>query len=69
MSKVASIDIHTFEASYNIIGKYTEAWAPKTRETADHSLPYTIATAWREGRLTSDAYAQARLADAAPPGP
>ena len=36
VSQVASIDIATFEASYNIIGKYPEAWAPKTRETADH---------------------------------
>src|SRR5262249_38814242 len=26
--KVSAIDIHTFEASYNIIGKYKEAWAP-----------------------------------------
>ena len=29
VSKIASIDIATFEASYNIIGKYPEAWAPK----------------------------------------
>jgi len=44
-SGAKAIDIHTFEASYNIIGKYPEAWAPKTRETADHSLPYCTAAA------------------------
>ncbi len=49
VSQVASIDIATFEASYNIIGKYTEAWAPKTRETADHSLPYCTAAALHDG--------------------
>jgi 2-methylcitrate dehydratase len=49
VSQVASIDIDTFEASYNIIGKYPEAWTPKTRETADHSLPYCTAAALHDG--------------------
>src|SRR5262245_49209937 len=52
VSKVEKIDIDTFEASYNIIGKYTEAWAPKTRETADHSLPYCTAAALYDGDVT-----------------
>jgi 2-methylcitrate dehydratase len=49
VSQVASVVIHTFEASYNIIGKYKEAWAPRTRETADHSLPYCTAIALLDG--------------------
>jgi 2-methylcitrate dehydratase len=49
VSQVKSLDIHTFEACYNIIGKYPEAWAPKTRETADHSLPYCTAAALMDG--------------------
>jgi 2-methylcitrate dehydratase len=52
VSKLAAVDIHTFEASYNIIGKYPEAWAPKTRETADHSLPYCTAVALLDGEVT-----------------
>src|SRR5262245_28526204 len=51
-SKIAAVDIYTFEASYNIIGKYAEAWAPKTRETADHSLPYCTAAALLDGDVT-----------------
>jgi 2-methylcitrate dehydratase len=51
VSKVTSVDIATFEASYNIIGKYPEAWAPKTRETADHSLPYCTAIALLDGEV------------------
>jgi 2-methylcitrate dehydratase len=50
--QIKSVDIFTFEASYNIIGKYAEAWAPKTRETADHSLPYCTAVALLDGDVT-----------------
>lgn len=52
LNDVKAIDIHTFEASYNIIGKYAEAWAPRTRETADHSLPYCTAVALLDGDVT-----------------
>ncbi|MSR52746.1 MAG: MmgE/PrpD family protein [Gemmataceae bacterium] len=52
VSQIASVDIYTFEASYNIIGKYAEAWAPRTRETADHSLPYCTAVALMDGEVT-----------------
>jgi 2-methylcitrate dehydratase len=52
VADVETIDIHTFEASYNIIGKYREAWAPRTRETADHSLPYCTAVALLDGDVT-----------------
>lgn len=52
VSQVETIDIHTFEASYNIIGKYREAWTPRTRETADHSLPYCTAIALLDGDVT-----------------
>jgi 2-methylcitrate dehydratase len=52
VSQVKAVDIFTFEASYNIIGKYAEAWAPRTRETADHSLPYCTAVAILDGEVT-----------------
>ena len=60
---IASLDIDTFEACYNIIGKYPEAWAPRTRETADHSLPYCTAAALLDGDVTLDTFAPGRLAD------
>ena len=63
VSKVASIDIHTFEASYNIIGKYPEAWAPKTRETADHSLPYCTAAALFDGDVYLESFDEKRFTD------
>ncbi len=65
MSRVARIDIHTFEASYNIIGKYKEAWTPKTRETADHSLPYCTAAAIYDGDVTLATFDENRFTDPA----
>jgi 2-methylcitrate dehydratase len=62
---VAAIDIDTFEASYNIIGKYPEAWAPKTRETADHSLPFCTAAALADGDVTLATFDEARFTDPA----
>jgi 2-methylcitrate dehydratase len=65
VSKVAAIDIATFEASYNIIGKYPEAWTPKTRETADHSLPYCTAAALYDGDVTLATFDEERFTDPA----
>src|SRR5207248_1495343 len=58
-------DIDTFEASYNIIGKYKEAWAPRTRETADHSLPYCTAAALYDGDVTLATFDEKRFTDPA----
>jgi len=62
---VSAIDIDTFEACYNIIGKYPEAWAPKTRETADHSLPYCTAAALMDGDVYLHTFDEARFTDEA----
>lgn len=62
-SSVVALDIDTFEACYSIIGKYPEAWAPKTRETADHSLPYCTAAALLDGDVTLDTFDEARFTD------
>lgn len=64
VSQVKSIDIQTFEASYNIIGKYKQAWAPKTRETADHSLPYCTAAALYDGDVYMETFDDKRISDA-----
>jgi len=63
--QVKSLDIHTFEACYNIIGKYPEAWAPKTRETADHSLPYCTAAALMDGDVYMNSFDESHFTDPA----
>jgi 2-methylcitrate dehydratase len=65
VSQIESIDIETFEASYNIIGKYKEAWSPKTRETADHSLPYCTAAALYDGDVYMESFDEKRFTDPA----
>lgn len=46
-------------------GDRAEKWDPKTRETADHSLPYVMAAALVDGRLTMESFAPERLSDPA----
>src|SRR5438105_5529121 len=62
---VASIDIHTFDAAVDIIGKDPEKWRPKTRETADHSLPYCTAVALADGEVTLAQFDPKRFTDPA----
>jgi 2-methylcitrate dehydratase len=65
IGSIRSVDIHTFDACYDIIGKYPEAWAPKTRETADHSLPYCTAAALADGDVTLATFDEQRFTDPA----
>jgi 2-methylcitrate dehydratase len=44
-------------------GDHDEKWDPKTRETADHSLPYMIAVTLTDGRLDRDSFASQRITD------
>lgn len=58
---IETIDVWTFDAAYDIIGRYAEAWAPRTRETADHSLPYCTAVALLDGEVTHAQFAPERF--------
>jgi 2-methylcitrate dehydratase len=60
---IQSIDIHTFNAAVDIIGKDSEKWRPQTRETADHSLPYCTAVALMDGDVTEESFTPARFQD------
>src|SRR5262245_10585394 len=61
--QVQSLDIHTFNAAVDIIGKDPEKWRPRTRETADHSLPYCTAVALVDGEVTDAQFAESRFTD------
>jgi 2-methylcitrate dehydratase len=65
IGNVAALDIHTFDAAVDIIGKDPEKWRPKTRETADHSLPYCTAVALADGDVTLAQFAPERFTDPA----
>lgn len=48
---IRSVLVKTSAISHEIIGSDQEKWRPKTRETADHSLPFCVAVALSDGTL------------------
>ena len=54
--EVESVDVETFTVANTIIIKDPEKLKPKTRETADHSMPYIIAYTLVYGEPTPDSY-------------
>lgn len=63
LDRITSIDVATTKRGYAMAGSEPEKWAPHTRDTADHSLPYIVARAMFDGDITNDSYAPARLHD------
>ncbi|MBI2400892.1 MAG: MmgE/PrpD family protein, partial [Deltaproteobacteria bacterium] len=57
-SEVESITVKTFQTGYDIIGKGAEKWRPRTRETADHSLPFLVAAAILDGSVSLSTYSE-----------
>lgn len=61
--RIKKIEIATFRTAVEIIAKDPEKWRPKTRETADHSLPYCTAVALVDGQVSAAQFSTERLAD------
>ncbi len=53
---IKKIDVETFRVAHTIIVKDPEKLRPRTRETADHSLPYIIAYTLKYGAPTPHSY-------------
>ena len=61
LERIASIEIATSKRGLVQTGTDREKWAPVTRDTADHSMPYITARAMFDGDITNDSYAPAKL--------
>jgi 2-methylcitrate dehydratase len=65
---VARISIATYDLAWRLNGggngDHDEKWAPRVRETADHSMPYVIAVALRDGTVDENSYRPEMLTDA-----
>ena len=48
---IAEVRISTLQKAIDIMAGDGEKWDPKSRETADHSMPYTVAVALTHGRV------------------
>jgi len=63
--QIEEIKVDGYQVAVFMMGNDASRWAPTTRETADHSLPYCVAIALLDGRLVRDSFADARLRDPA----
>ncbi len=60
---IQSIHLETYHAAWSSAGNDPNKWDPRTRETADHSLPYLIAVALTDGTVTPSSFKDERLHD------
>ena len=63
-SDIATIAIESYGAAVSMTGGDPTRWAPATRETADHSMPYVVALALLDGRVTAQSFSDDRMKDA-----
>lgn len=61
---IASIKIQSYNSAVSSASTEPEKWDPKTRETADHSIPFLTAVGLRDGSVTPATFAPDRIADA-----
>ncbi len=61
--KIKSVHIWTTRAPANVTKAVPEVWAPKTKETADHSMPFVVAAALVDGDVNVDTYTRERFLD------
>ena len=61
--EIEAMHVQTYYTAWSEIGSEPEKWDPKTRETADHSLPYLLAVALVDGRITAESFSEARIRD------
>ena len=61
LSEIAAIRLRSYRTAVRSAASEPEKWAPQTRETADHSIPYLVATALHDGAVTPASFSTAHL--------
>jgi 2-methylcitrate dehydratase len=56
--EIEEVKIHTFDQGAKIMAGDPEKWDPKTRETADHSLPYVVTVALTYGNVSLEHFSE-----------
>jgi 2-methylcitrate dehydratase len=57
LDRIAAVEIATTRRGYQRTAGEPEKWSPKTRDTADHSLPYIAARAMFDRDITNESFA------------
>src|SRR5881296_3376940 len=63
--QIESVRVATYGEAVRRTAAEAEKWDPETRETADHSIPYLVAAAIRDGAVTPATFTPSRIKDPA----
>lgn len=58
---IEAVEIATYGTAFRMMANDPTRWAPKTQETADHSLPYVVGTALLDGTVDDSAFTKDAL--------
>jgi 2-methylcitrate dehydratase len=64
-TEIESVHMATYGEAVRRTATEAEKWDPKTRETADHSIPYMVAAALQDGAVTPATFEPSRIQDPA----
>ena len=64
-NSIDAVHIETYKVAASTASSEPEKWDPKTRETADHSIPWLVASTLLDGAVTPSSFAEERIASAA----
>ena len=64
-AEIESVHMATYGEAVRRTATEAEKWDPKTRETADHSIPYLVAAAFQDGGVTPATFSPSRVQDPA----
>jgi 2-methylcitrate dehydratase len=60
-AEIAAIRVRTYRSAVRSAGTDPQKWDPQTRETADHSIPYLVATAFQDGAVSPASFTNDRI--------
>ncbi len=63
VDEISGVRIETVTTAIRLMAGDPDKWEPETRETADHSMPYTVAVALLHGSVEKEHFEQAYLQD------
>ena len=60
-AEIAAIRIRSYRPAVRSAATDPQKWDPQTRETADHSIPFLVATAFQDGGVTPASFTTERI--------
>jgi len=61
--EIKSLDVQMFASAMRTAVSRRQLWEPKTRETADHSIPFSLVVALIDGEVTPETFDRMRFLD------